>query len=236
MVDLTHTVDRDSPYWPENTPGNPFHASVTTTYQKDGNFTRNLCMPEHFGTHLDAPVHYDPDGVSVDRIPVEKFLAPGVVIDVSSAVMSNADYRVGVQVIRNWIEQHGPIPVDAMVFFRTGWSVRWPSQERYMNADADGVLHFPGLSLEAGRFLLDYAQPFGIGIDTASVDYGPSTDCPVHNLTMSAGIYHLENVANLDRLPATGFNVIALPLKLGGGSGAPARVVALIPTEPVIPH
>jgi kynurenine formamidase len=236
LVDLTHTLDGDSPYWPENKPGSPFHTSAATTYQKDGNFTRNLSMPEHFGTHMDAPVHFDPRGESVDCIAIESFFAPAVIIDVSPAVMSNVDYRVTVQDIGSWTERHGAVPFGAVVFFRTGWAARWPLQERYINADTDGVLHFPGLSLEAARYLLDHAQPVGIGIDTASVDYGPSTDCPVHNLTMLAGIYHLESVANLDRLPATGFSVIALPLKLGGGSGAPARVVALVPTEPLIHH
>jgi len=155
-------------------------------------------------------------------------------MDVSSSVKSNTDYRVTVQDIESWIERHGAIPSGAVVFFRTGWDERWPSQEKYMNADAGGVLHFPGLSVEAAQYLLNHAQPVGIGIDTSSVDYGPSTDCPVHNLTMPAGIYHLENVANLKQLPATGFSVIALPLKLGGGSGAPARVIAVIPTEPGI--
>jgi kynurenine formamidase len=188
-------------------------------------------MPEHFGTHMDAPVHFDPKGKSVDRIPVERFLAPAVVIDVSSGANLNADYRVTVHDIENRTERHGTVPSATLVFFRTGWAAHWPSQEKYMNADTNGVLHFPGLSLEAARHLLDHAHPVGIAIDTASVDYGPSTDCPVHSLTMAAGIYHLENVANLGQLPTTGFSVIALPLKLGGGSGAPARVVALVPTE-----
>jgi kynurenine formamidase len=236
LIDLTHTLDNDSPYWPEEAPGSPYHSSVATTYQKDGNFTRNISMPEHSGTHMDAPVHFDPGGESVDRIVVGKLIAPAVVIDISSAAMSNADYRVTVHDIGGWIEQHGEIPPDAVVFFRTGWAVRWPSQEKYMNADADGVLHFPGLSAEAARYLMEHARPVGIGIDTASVDSGPSTDCPVHNLTMPAGVYHLENVANLEQLPATDFSVIALPLKLGGGSGAPARVIALVPAEPEIHH
>ena len=231
LVDLTHTLDGDSPYWPEGRPGSPFHTSAATTYQRDGNFTRNLRMPEHFGTHIDAPVHFDPKGKSVDRIPVERFLAPGVVIDVSLATKLNADYRVTVKDIGIWTEHHGAVPPGAVVLFRTGWAARWPSQENYMNADADGVLHFPGLSLEAARYLLDYAQPVGIGIDTASVDFGPSTDYPVHHVTMPTGMYHLENVANLDQLPPTGFGVIALPLKLGGGSGSPVRVIALVPTE-----
>jgi kynurenine formamidase len=231
IVDLTHTLDAGSPYWPEKTPGSPFRTSVATTSEEDGNFTRNLAMPEHFGTHLDAPRHFVPNGESVDRIPIGKLFAPAVVIDVSSSVKQDADYRVTVKDIETWTSRHGAIPSGALVFFRTGWDKRWPSQEKYMNADAEGVLHFPGLSLEAASFVLNRGQPVGIGIDTASVDYGPSKDCPVHSLTMRAGIYHLENVANLDRVPATGFNVIALPLKLGGGSGAPTRVVALIPSE-----
>lgn len=231
IIDLTHTLEAGSPYWPEKTPGTPFHTIVATAHAEDGNFTLNLAMPEHFGTHLDAPLHFVPNRESVDQIPIEKFFAPAVVIDVSSAVGQDADYRVTVQDIDRWIDRHGAIPSGALVFFHTGWASRWPSQEKYMNADAEGVLHFPGLSLAAASFLLDSARPVGVGIDTASVDYGPSRDFPVHNLTLPAGIYHLENVANLDRLPATGFNVIALPLKLGGGSGAPARVVALVPSE-----
>jgi kynurenine formamidase len=231
LIELTHTLERDSPYWPENQPGSPFSTSVTTNYEKDGNFTRCLRMPEHFGTHMDAPVHFDPDGVSVDRIAAELFFAPAVVINVSSAVATNTDYCVTAQDIESWMAKHGSIPAGAMVFFQTGWAARWPSQEKYMNMDAGGVLHFPGLSLQAAQYLLGRSHPVGIGIDTASIDYGPSTDFPVHQLTMPAGVYHLENVANLDKLPPTGFSVIALPLKLEGGSGAPARVVALVPTE-----
>lgn len=230
LVDLTYSLEENSPYWPEDSSDHPFHSSIATTYQTDGNFTRNFSMPEHFGTHMDAPVHFDPKGKSIDQVPVEKLFVPAVMIDVSSVVKSNADYCVMVQDIENWIELNGGIPTGTVVFFHTGWSTRWPSQEKYMNADAGGVLHFPGLSVEAAHFLLEHACPVGIGIDTGSIDCGASKDFPVHQLTMPAGVYHLENVANLDCLPATGFSVAALPLKLGGGSGAPVRIVALVPT------
>jgi kynurenine formamidase len=236
VVDLTHTIDKGSPYWPEESPGTPFHTSIAATYQKDGYFARNISIPEHFGTHMDAPIHFDPEGLSVNRIPVGKFIAPAVMIDVSADVKSNADYRVTAKDIENWIKIHGTIPSGAVVLVRTGWGYRWPSQEKYMNADAKGVLHFPGLSLEAARYLLEHAHPVAVGIDTASIDYGASKDFPVHHLTMSHGLYHLENVANLDKLPPSGFGVIALPLKLGGGSGSPARVLALIPEEPAAHH
>ena len=231
VIDLTYSVDEHTPYWPEETPGTPFHASIAATYQHDGYFARNLAMPEHFGTHMDAPVHFDPHGETVDQLAVEKFLSPAVVIDVSEAVKSNDDYRVSVQDVESWVKAHGPVPQEALVLIRTGWGARWPSQRKYMNADSKGVLHFPGLSLGAAHYLLEHAHPVGIGIDTASIDYGLSKNFEVHHLTLSAGLYHLENVANLGKLPATGISVIALPLKLRGGSGSPARVLALIPTQ-----
>ena len=236
VVDLTHTIDKSAPYWPEETPGTPFHTSIAATYQKDGYFARNLTIPEHFGTHMDAPIHFDPKGLTIDRIAVQKLIAPTVMADVSAAVKSNSDYRVSAQDIENWMKIHGPVPLGAVVLIRTGWGDRWPSQKNYMNTDAKGVLHFPGLSIEAARYLLERAHPVAIGIDTASIDYGASKDFAVHHLTMSHGLYHLENVANLDKLPPTGFCIIALPLKLGGGSGSPARVLAFIPERSEAHH
>lgn len=227
VIDLTHSLANDSPCWPGDS---PFRADIATTYQKDGYFIRNLSMGEHSGTHMDAPAHFDPNGVTVDQIAMENLFAPGVVIDVSSSVKSGVDYLITARDIENWIEAHGAIPSEAVVFFRTGWAERWPLQEKYMNTDAEGIPHFPGLSVGAAGYLIEHSHPAGIGIDTGSIDYGPSKDCPVHHLMLSAGLYQLENVANLDQLPAIGFSVTALPLKLDGGSGAPARVLAF-PTQ-----
>lgn len=229
VVDLTHELDSQAPYWPEGNAPSPFKAPVTATYQKDGYFARALEMPEHFGTHMDAPAHFDPKGVTVDRIPVKQLVVPAVVIDVGKAVKANSDYRVTAADIENWEKSHGPIPRGSMVIFRTGWETRWPSQERYMNRDAQGVMHSPGLSVEATKFLVGSVHATAIGIDTASIDYGPSKQFEAHRVTMPAGLYHLENLANLARLPATGAVVIALPLKLRGSSGSPTRVLALIP-------
>lgn len=230
VVDLTHPLDELAPYWPEGLAASPFHSRVVATYEREGYFARTLELPEHFGTHLDAPAHFDPKGESVERIPVERFLGGAVVVDVSAAARSNADYRVTAADLENWVKRHGPMPRGGVVLIRTGWSSRWPSQKRYMNQDAQGVLHFPGLSLEAARYLLEHVHPVAIGIDTASIDYGPSKNFEVHHLTMSAGLYHLENLANLDHLPASGACLIALPMKLRGGSGSPTRVLALVPS------
>ncbi len=227
VVDLAYPLDEQSPYWPEGAAQSPFHASVVATFERDGYFARTLTLPEHFGTHTDAPAHFDPKGLTVDQIPLRKLLAQAVVVDVSEAVKSNQDYRLTVEDLENWMNAHGPLPSGCLVFIRTGWGARWPSQKAYMNQDAKGVLHFPGLSLEAAKFLVEKTHTVAIGIDTASVDYGPSKNFEVHHFTTSAGLYHLENVANLDQLPATGTHVIVMPLKLRGGSGSPTRVLGI---------
>lgn len=231
VIDLTHPLDDQSPYWPEGSGPSPFHARVVSTFEKGGYFARDLEFPEHFGTHMDAPAHFDPKGKTLDQIPVSQFLRAAIVIDVSESARSNADYRVTAQDLKIWEKRNGAIPSGCVVFFLTGWGQRWPSQKEYMNQDAQGTLHFPGLSLEAAHYLLDHSHPAAIGIDTASIDYGPSQNLEVHRLTMPAGLYHLENVANLNRLPARGAYVVALPMNLRGGSGSPTRVLALMPNK-----
>jgi len=232
IVDLTHDLNEGSPFWPEGTEPFPFHAKAVATFERDGCFARTLQIPEHFGTHMDAPLHFDPNGASLDQIAVEKFVVPAVVVDVTAAAASSPDYRVTVADLEQWVSAHGPMPSGCAVLIHTGWASRWPSQERYVSQDAQGVMHFPGLSIEAARYLLDHAHPVSIGIDTPSVDYGQSNDFKVHQLTMAAGLYHLEDLANLDLLPATGACLIALPMKLRGGSGSPTRVLALVPETP----
>jgi kynurenine formamidase len=229
IVDLSYALDDHSPFWPEGTRLSPFHATTSATCEHDGYFTRNLQLPEHFGTHMDAPSHFDPKGRSVDEIPVQDLVLEAVVVDIRAAVNSDSDYRLGVQDLQRWEKAHGSLPQRSAVLVLTGWGARWPSQARYMNQDPKGVMHFPGFSTEAAQYLLDRAHPRAIGIDTASVDYGPSEKFEVHQLTMHSGLYHLENLANLEQLPATGAVLIALPMKLRGGSGGPTRVVALIP-------
>lgn len=228
VVDLTHPLDEQSPFWPEGAPQSPFHATLAATIERDGYFARALALPEHFGTHIDAPAHFDPKGVTIDQIPLQSLMIKAVVVDVTGAPKSDADYRVTVADLENWAKSHGHFPRGCVVFFRTGWATRWPSQELYMNQDTEGVLHFPGLSLQAAQYLVERAHPLAIGIDTASIDYGPSNNFEVHHFTMAAGLYHLENVANLDQLPATGAYIIASPMKLRGGSGSPTRVLAFV--------
>ena len=231
VIDLTHSLDEQAPYWPDGREQSSFSAKVASTYESDGGFAREVTMSEHSGTHLDAPVHVVPGGATVDQLPVGGFLSPACVVDVRDAVAADPDYRVTVTDLERFIKAHGPVPRGGCVLFHTGWAARWPSQQQFLNEDAEGGKHFPGISWEVARFLRDEAHPVGVGIDTPSIEYGPTQDLVVHRLLLGAGIYILENVANLDLVPPTGAALIALPLKLLGGSGSPARVLALVPNQ-----
>jgi kynurenine formamidase len=229
IIDLTHSMDEQSPYWPTGRDCSPFTARVTANFDLRGCFARDLTMPEHFGTHLDAPAHALPGGLTVDQLRVAGFFSNACVVDVREAVQANADYLVSVSDMERHAGTHGAMPADGCVFFCTGWASRWPSQVRYINEDTHGVKHFPGVSESAARYLLDRVGPVSVGIDTPSVEGGTVKGLVVHRALLGADLYILENVANLEELPPTGASVVALPLKLTGGSGSPVRVLALVP-------
>jgi kynurenine formamidase len=231
-IDLTYSFDEETIYWPTSkgfewtpvqhgkTPAGYFYSSA------------DYAANEHGGTHLDAPVHFREDGPSVDQIPVTKLIGPAVVVDVSAACVHNPDYRVSAGDLIQWEKQHGRIPDGAILLIRTGWGKYWPDKKRYLGTDKPGDiagLHFPGISREAAEFLVKQRKINGAGIDTASIDYGQSKDFIAHQILSAAGIYNLENVANLERVPATGATLIALPMKIRRGTGAPVRIVAMVP-------
>ena len=232
VVDLTHSFDDKTLYWPTSpssfelkklsfgeTPGGWFYAANT------------LCTPEHGGTHLDAPIHFDKSGKTVDQIPPRQLIAPGVVIDVSTQAAADPDYRLSLEDVRSWEKQHGTIPAGAIVLLRTGWGKRWPDRKRYFGDDTPGdasKLHFPSYGKEAAEYLVRQRRVGALGLDTASIDYGASKDFIVHRIASAAGVPGLENLANLDQLPTVGAWIIALPMKITGGSGGPLRVVALV--------
>jgi len=228
VVDMSYAINDHSPAWPGD--DHPFTTKVVATPEKDGYFARTFCMPEHYETHLDAPAHFPPGKLTIDQIPPQRLFAPAVVIDVRSEVAKDADYRLTTERVAEWEKQNGRIPAGAIVFLRTGWASRWPDQTSYRNMDAAGVMHFPGYSVEAAKVLIARGV-YAVGIDTLSIDYGPSKNFEVHRLTLPAGLYQLENVANLDKLPAKGAFVVAAPIKLEGGSGGPVRIFALLPKQ-----
>jgi kynurenine formamidase len=225
VIDLTYAINDKLVPWPGDK--RFFEAKDNATVEKDGVFTRSFWMLEHYGTHLDAPIHFPPGKTPVDKIPVKQFFGPAVVIDIQNESAKNADYLVDAAHVEAWEARHGKIPAGAIVLLRTGWSSRWPDVKRYRNHDAQGKMHFPGFSAEAVKLLID-RKVSGLGCDTLSVDYGASSDYPVHHLGLGAGVYNLENLADLSKLPETGAFLIVAPIKLEGGSGGPVRVFALL--------
>jgi kynurenine formamidase len=226
VIDMTYVINDHSPSWPGD--DHPFSVVVTNTPAKDGYLTRKFTMLEHYETHMDAPAHFPPGKETLDQIPIQHFFGPGIVIDVRDKVAKNPDYRLTPEDVQAWEVRHGRIPAGAIVMLRTGWASRWPDQKRYRNMDAKGVMHFPGYSVAAAKFLIS-RHVSGLCIDTLSIDYGPSANFEVHRTTLPAGLFHVENVANLDQLPPTGAFIIAAPIKLEGGSGGPVRVFAILP-------
>lgn len=227
VVDLTHAINAQVPTY-DLAEAYGYQAKTVATIEKDGYFARSISLPEHFGTHIDAPAHFARGLWTVDQIPVERLIAPVVVLDVSAKAENNPDYQISVADIAAWERAYGQIPLGAVVMARTGWDSRWNSVKDYRNADAKGVMHFPGYSEEAAKFLAEGRNVLGLGIDTLSVDYGPSQDFAVHQYTMARSLYHLENVANLERVPAKDAIVVVAPMKLEGGSGGPVRILALV--------
>jgi kynurenine formamidase len=234
LVDLTHPFDADTIYWPTEEgfvlePG--FRGHTERGYYYEAHAFR---AAEHGGTHLDAPVHFAEGGAPVDAIPLERLAGPGVRIDVSPICARDRDHAVTRAELEAFEATHGPIPRGALVLLHTGFAAHWPDRARYLGnagrgAEAAADLHFPGLSAEAARWLAEERGIGAVGIDTASIDPGPSRDFEAHRALFEHGVPAFENLANLGDLPPRNFWVIALPMKIGGGSGAPLRAIAILP-------
>ncbi len=231
LLDLTYAFDENTVNWPT---AQPFHYERETWGKSKAGYwyaAGRYAASEHLGTHIDSPIHFAEGKATLDQIPVANLVAPAVVLDVRAACAANSDYRVTAADLTAWEKQYGQIPQRVILLVRTGWSRFWPDKKRYLGTDKAGDtanLHFPGIAEDAGRLLVA-RKVLALGIDTASMDYGPSKDFIAHRVLNGAGIYGLENVANLDRLPLTGATIIALPMKIKGGSGGPVRIVAILP-------
>ena len=235
LVDLTHTYDEQTLYWPSSPPARFELKELAYGRTPGGYFYSSyaICTPEHGGTHLDAPIHFAEGRKTADQIPLRQLIAPAVVIDISEK--ANADYRLTADEVRDWERRHGSIAAGTIVLLRTGWSKRWPDRLAYFgdaSTTSAANLHFPSYGEDAARLLVTERRVAALGVDTASIDYGASKDFIVHQIANGADVPGLENITNLERVPPRGAWIIALPMKIGKGSGGPVRIVAAIPGRP----
>lgn len=232
-IDLTHTFSESTVYWPTDTIGF-VHEELAYGPTDAGYFysAYRFQSAEHGGTHLDAPIHFAEGRRTADEIPLSDMIGPAAVIDVSDR--AHPDYLVSMADLEGWEAKHGRIPEGAIVLLRTGWDARWGDRGAYLGTELTGPeavaeLHFPGLDPEAARWLVENRDIVALGLDTPSLDYGQSSDYATHVILNSENIAGLENVAKLGELPPTGAYVVALPMKIEGGSGGPLRIVAFVP-------
>ena len=230
-VDLTYSFDEQTIYWPT---AKPFTWEKEAWGKSAGGYwytAARYAASEHGGTHLDAPLHFGEGKAALDELTLQRLIGPAFVIDVRQACANDADYRVTAADLTAFEKEYGQLPASAIVLVHTGWGKFWPDKKRYLGTDKAGDtanLHFPGLAKDAAELLVQ-RRVDAVGIDTASLDHGPSKDFIAHQVLNGANIYGLENVAHLERVPPVSATLIALPMKIKGGTGGPVRIIALLP-------
>ena len=234
-IDLSYAYSEETIYWPTE---DGFQLDELAYGETEAGYfysSYKISTAEHGGTHLDAPIHFFRGGMSTEQIPLDRLISPAVVVDVSAR--ATPDYRIDVADLEGWEREHGLIPDGAILLLRTGWGERWPDRLSYLGTERTGPeavaeLHFPGIHPDAARWITDQRNVAAVGIDTPSIDYGQSSGFEAHVIIYGANIPGFENVANLDELPEVGAFVVALPMKVAGGSGGPLRIVAFVPSTP----
>lgn len=233
IIDLTHSFSDESLYW---VTAKEFELEQVAKGETEHGYfysANNFSTAEHGGTHIDAPIHFAKNAQTLDEIPLENLIGNGIKIDISEKAIKDPDYLISVEDLKNWEKIHGRIPDRSIILFQTGFGQFYPNAQKYLGTKNRGTeaikeLHFPGLSHEAAEWLIQNRNFKAIGIDTASIDYGRSREFKTHVALMSRNIPAFENVANLDKLPPSGFKIIALPIKIKGGSGGPLRIIAIL--------
>lgn len=223
-IDLTHKMHEGMAFWPG---GVPFKMHRLVDYDQ-GYQLHKFEMGENTGTHVDAPSHFIRGNRPIDEIPLADLIVPAVVIDVQDKVAENPEYELSPEDIKLWEAKNGKIPAHSLVILNTGWHKRFGAAEKYINMDGSNVLHFPGYHPESASVLID-RNVAGVGIDTLSLDHGPSKTFAFHVEILKANNYQIETLANLDALPVKGATVVVGVLPVKSGSQAQARIIALLP-------
>ncbi len=231
-IDLTYSFDSKTLYWPNNT--KPFlHSTDAEGFTEKGYYysSYSICTPEHGGTHLDAPIHFAAGKYTADQIPLSSLTGTAIVIDVSDKALANRDYLISKEDILSWEAKNGRIEDSTIILFKTGYGQFYPDREKYFGSaktgpEALGELHFPGIDPATAEWLVKERKVKAVGLDTPSLDFGQSNDFKAHQVFMGNNVPGFENLANLHLLPVKGVYVVALPMKIGKGSGGPLRIIA----------
>jgi kynurenine formamidase len=238
VVDLTAPLQESTPILQLPEPfGNtrPFRLEEISRYDERGPawYWNDISTGEHTGTHFDAPVHWvtGKDREDVAQVPPRRLLGPAAVLDFAEQATSDPDFLLEVEHVRGWEAEHGLLPDGGWLLLRTGWDRRSADQADFLNADDTGP-HTPGFSVECARWLAEEAPVIGVGVETVGTDAGAAHSFdpafPCHSYLLGSGKYGLTQLRNLASLPPTGAVVLAAPLPIVGGSGSPARVLALV--------
>ena len=235
-IDLSYDFSDKTVYWPT---ANGFKFDTAFNGVTPAGFyyeAYNYCAAEHGGTHLDAPSHFAKGKWSTDQIPLESLIGAAAVIDVSAKATKDADYQISVADVEDWEKTNGKLADDIMILFRTGYGSFYPDAKKYLGTDEKGAdavakLHFPGIHPDLASWLVKNRKIKAVGLDVASVDYGQSKDFKTHQILYEQNIPGFENVANLEKLPVKGSFIVALTMKIKGGSGGPLRIVAAVPDK-----
>ena len=236
IIDLTHEFSEETVYW---VTAKEFELDTVFMGDTDKGYyysAYDFATAEHGGTHLDAPIHFAKGKQSVEQIPLENLIGSAIKIDVSLRALKDQDYQISVDDLIAWENKHDEIPAGSIVLLQTGYSQFYPDKEKYLGTTLRGeeavkLLHFPGLSPEAAKWLVNNRKIKSIGIDTPSIDFGQSELFESHVVLLSENIPAFENLTSLEKLPARNFDIIALPMKIKGGSGGPLRIIALLPVD-----
>lgn len=223
VEDMTHTLHENFPtYFGES----GFSREQLFNFPEHGFNLLKYSMNEHTGTHVDAPLHFSADGLSVDEIPVSNLIAPLCVIDIASRAAENADTQLTPDDLKAWVAVHGEIPENACVALYSGWAAKIDT-DGFRNFDGKAQ-HYPGFHVEAVKMLLEETGAMSIASDTLSLDHGISADFATHYAWLPTGRFGIENLANLDKVPAQGATLVVGAPKHSGGTGGPARIFAMI--------
>jgi kynurenine formamidase len=223
LLDLTQPLGPSTILWPGS---RPFVAETEVDYETGNSYARDLSLSEHSGTHLDAPIHFAEGGLAVHELPIAALVRPAVRLDVRDFVGDDPSFTLTVADVERLEQVDGAIPRNAAVLVCTGWDRFREDPERYRGRG--GTTSFPGVGPDAAQLLVDRGVA-GIGIDTLGVDPGYADDFPAHRTTLPAGLWHLEGLVGLEGVPARGAWLVAAAIPLVDGSGAPARVFAILP-------